>query len=630
MTSVQLGGSQRHGGKDREHVLRVRRPLPGLRGVPRHGGAARHGAHLRRVRRPLRRAAGRSARSTGPGGISIRLPLLDDVSGIRVALYRRRCDRRAGRTAALRHADRYHAEPARVRAAAVDRRRAPGESCEMCGAGIVDEHPHVVNIDSPQPAVHVPACYLLFTREGAGRGNYRAVPDRYLVDPDVELTDARWDAAPGAGRRWRSSSTTACSAGSSRSTRARPARPSRCSTWRPGTTIAAANPLAADARARRRGAHRAPHRREQRVLPRADRRLLRAGRADPHALDRLRRRRGGAAGHRRTSSRGCGRTASDPLDGGAGRCLSSSSTASTSAPIRTPPGPTLVFRLRIAETTGERVHAIALRCQLRIEPQKRRYTASRGRAAQRPVRRHRRAGPTRSSRCSSPTVAAMVPSFTGGVEVDLPVPCTYDLEIAATSYFHALQEGEIPLLLLFSGTIFTRGETGFSVAQVPWHKEAELPAAGHGMAGDDGPRSSRTAAGCGCAATPWRRWVRSRTPERCRPGSWRDDAARRSAGSAGDVTRSVRAGRHGRPVRRRAAGRRRRAVRGLRALPLPRIVAGRTRTAGSSACLMPPGYVADDPSERSACQTEMVFEAGPTPMLGCALRFLHVQHRTRR
>ena len=38
-----------------------------------------------------------------------------------------------------------------------------------------------------------------------------------------------------------------------------------------------------------------------------------------------------------------------------------------------------------------------------------------------------------------------------------------------------------------------------------------------------------------------------------------------------------------------ARGRRRRAVRGLRALPLPRIVAEEPRAAGSSACLMPPG-----------------------------------------
>jgi hypothetical protein len=30
----------------------------------------------------------------------------------------------------------------------------------------------------------------------------------------------------------------------------------------------------------------------------------------------------------------------------------------------------------------------------------------------------------------------------------------------------------VPLRLLFSGTVFTRGETGFAVEQVPWHQEA--------------------------------------------------------------------------------------------------------------------------------------------------------------
>jgi hypothetical protein len=69
----------------------------------------------------------------------------------------------------------------------------PGESCEMCGADLVDEHPHVVNLDSRHLLCTCRPCYLLFTREGAGRGNYRAVPDRYLVDPDLALSDALWD-----------------------------------------------------------------------------------------------------------------------------------------------------------------------------------------------------------------------------------------------------------------------------------------------------------------------------------------------------------------------------------------------------------------------------------------------------
>ena len=33
--------------------------------------------------------------------------------------------------------------------------------------------------------------------------------------------------------------------------------------------------------------------------------------------------------------------------------------------------PQLTARLRIEETTGQRIHAIALRCQVRIEPQRR-------------------------------------------------------------------------------------------------------------------------------------------------------------------------------------------------------------------------------------------------------------------
>jgi Family of unknown function (DUF6084) len=133
-------------------------------------------------------------------------------------------------------------------------------------------------------------------------------------------------------------------------------------------------------------------------------------------------------------------------------------------------GPTLVFKLRISETIGQRVYAIALRVQLRIEPQKRRYTSAEARQLNDLFGDTSRWAETLKP-LQFASIAAMVPSFSGGIEVDLPVACTYDLEIAATSYFHALQQGDIPFLLLFSGTIFTRGETGFSVAQVPWHKE---------------------------------------------------------------------------------------------------------------------------------------------------------------
>ena len=54
------------------------------------------------------------------------------------------------------------------------------------------------------------------------------------------------------------------------------------------------------------------------------------------------------------------------------------------------------------------------------------------------------------------------------------MPCTYDLEIAHTKYFNALDTGDIPLLLLFSGTVFLQGATGISVSQIPWDKEASF------------------------------------------------------------------------------------------------------------------------------------------------------------
>jgi hypothetical protein len=70
-----------------------------------------------------------------------------------------------------------------------------------------------------------------------------------------------------------------------------------------------------------------------------------------------------------------------------------------------------------------------------------------------------------------------VQGFTGATEADLALPCTYDLDVIGARYLHALDAGEVPLNLLFSGTVFTRGNTGFGVEQIPWECEArhQLP-----------------------------------------------------------------------------------------------------------------------------------------------------------
>ena len=140
--------------------------------------------------------------------------------------------------------------------------------------------------------------------------------------------------------------------------------------------------------------------------------------------------------------------------------------------------PTLAFTVRVTETAGAAVHAFALRCQLRVEPRRREYTdaeaerltdlfgdRSRWDVTQRPMQ--------------WATVSTLVRGFTGSVDVDVPVPCSYDLEIASTRYFNALDDGTVALLLLFSGTAFLDSGTGVTVRQVPWSAETRyrMPAA---------------------------------------------------------------------------------------------------------------------------------------------------------
>ena len=67
-----------------------------------------------------------------------------------------------------------------------------------------------------------------------------------------------------------------------------------------------------------------------------------------------------------------------------------------------------------------------------------------------------------------------VSPFSGSTVVDMPVPCTYDLDVVAAKYFYALEDGEVPLEFLFSGTVFYAGEGGrLQIARISWEKEAE-------------------------------------------------------------------------------------------------------------------------------------------------------------
>jgi hypothetical protein len=133
--------------------------------------------------------------------------------------------------------------------------------------------------------------------------------------------------------------------------------------------------------------------------------------------------------------------------------------------------PTLAFRLRITEAGGQEIHTIALRCQIHIAPQRRRY------AGGEQERLWELFGePARWSDTLRPLLWAhtsvLAPGFQGSTEVDMPLACTYDFEVTAAKYFHALEDGEIPLVFLFSGSAFIKEAHGFRVEPVPWEKQA--------------------------------------------------------------------------------------------------------------------------------------------------------------
>jgi hypothetical protein len=135
--------------------------------------------------------------------------------------------------------------------------------------------------------------------------------------------------------------------------------------------------------------------------------------------------------------------------------------------------PLLALKLRITNLPeNESIHTLTLRCQVQIEPARRRYVAD-----EQQKLLDLFGTPDRWSRTVRPLLwmntSVAVPGFTGTTIVDLQLPCTFDFNVAATKYFHALDSGEIPLCVLFSGTVFyNSANDALQVAQIPWDREA--------------------------------------------------------------------------------------------------------------------------------------------------------------
>lgn len=132
--------------------------------------------------------------------------------------------------------------------------------------------------------------------------------------------------------------------------------------------------------------------------------------------------------------------------------------------------PVLTARVGIAAIGDQPVHAIALRCQVRIDPLRRNYSDAEAEGLTDLFGSRERWSTTQHTFLWQHTTA-MVQGFSGATQVDLPMQCTYDFEVSAAKYLHALRDGTVPLQFLFSGTVFVNGTRGFSVQQVPWDRE---------------------------------------------------------------------------------------------------------------------------------------------------------------
>ena len=132
--------------------------------------------------------------------------------------------------------------------------------------------------------------------------------------------------------------------------------------------------------------------------------------------------------------------------------------------------PQIAFRVCVTNSATDRVHSIALRVQVQIEPVRRRYTPE-----EQANLKELFGEPERWSQSLHPllwaNVNVNVPGFTDSTTIEVAVPCTFDFNVGVTRYIYGLQNGELPTTLLCSGTVFYPGPTGLQIGQIPWDRE---------------------------------------------------------------------------------------------------------------------------------------------------------------
>jgi hypothetical protein len=140
-------------------------------------------------------------------------------------------------------------------------------------------------------------------------------------------------------------------------------------------------------------------------------------------------------------------------------------------PLHHAVAPTLRFSLAV-DAGGAAVRSIMLEVQIRLAATQRGYSeAEQAQLGDLFGAPHRWGDTLRGLLWTHATV--VVPPFEGATVVDLPVPCTYDFDVAAAKYLSGLEDGDIPLELMFSGTVFYVGAGGgLQINRISWNAEA--------------------------------------------------------------------------------------------------------------------------------------------------------------
>jgi hypothetical protein len=162
-----------------------------------------------------------------------------------------------------------------------------------------------------------------------------------------------------------------------------------------------------------------------------------------------------------------------PIDGSAGAVPQLSFRIADAAAERYSVAPVLNFGMSVERSGGGPVRSILLDTQIQIAARRRPYGETEQAALVELFGTPDRWGTTLRTLLWTRTTL-VVPPFTDSAEVTLPVACSYDLEANAANYLSGLQDGEVPLEFLFSGSVFYAGPGGMlQTARISWEQEAE-------------------------------------------------------------------------------------------------------------------------------------------------------------